>query len=49
MKAKEKIGLWKKMENGDVDACIELSIQAGLMTEEDRAFIKKWEAIDKGN
>ena len=47
MGVEQKLELLKKMEAGDVNACVELSIQAGLMSEDDRAFIKKYEAMDK--
>ena len=46
-KIQKNVDLGDKMEKGDVDACIELSVQHGLMTKEDRAFIKKYQAMDK--
>jgi len=32
----KKRELWKKMEAGDVDALVEMSILSGIMTEEDK-------------
>lgn len=38
---KNRLQLWKKMEDGDMDALVELSIESGLMNEEDRKFFKE--------
>lgn len=46
MSAKEKLELWARMEEGDDDALMELSVRRGLMKRETAERLKK-EAYDE--
>jgi len=41
MSFKEKIELWARMEEGDVDALMELLVQYSIMSREDAEQVKK--------
>jgi hypothetical protein len=42
--AERRLSLWDRMESGDVDALIELSVSHGMMMEEDADFCNRLES-----